>query len=144
MIVTGANETLKSIQKKAPVVNYIVAQWEPNINKKREDTIIQINSTKTENILFTKKLKSPNFFNLKIKNHTIPITKTAKYLGIQLDTRLNFHNHKRNNQKSTHSHKNIIPTTKQKQHDDNDQQTTVVQNVNTTNTYIRRPRVVSP
>ncbi|RZC42369.1 hypothetical protein BDFB_006666 [Asbolus verrucosus] len=38
MIVTSADETLKTIMHKAPVVNYIVAQWEAHVNRK---TMIQ-------------------------------------------------------------------------------------------------------
>ncbi|RZC36381.1 hypothetical protein BDFB_014404, partial [Asbolus verrucosus] len=34
LVITTANETIKSVEKKAPVVCYVVVRWEKHINKK--------------------------------------------------------------------------------------------------------------
>lgn len=53
---------------------------------------IKLNETKTESIIFTKRRPLINS-NIKINNHVIPWSDNVKYLGLYLDTKLNFTEH---------------------------------------------------
>lgn len=58
---------------------------------------IDINSEKTEQIIFAKKYTNNKIFTpLKINNTTITPAPTVKYLGVHMDTRLNFKAHIKN------------------------------------------------
>lgn len=50
---------------------------------------LKLNASKTEAILFTRKRKLPNR-KLRINNHTIPWSKSVKYLGIYFDPKVNW------------------------------------------------------
>lgn len=55
---------------------------------------IKLNANKTENITFSKKFTCNKVYNhLKVENHTVPVSKQVKYLGVILDNRLNFTAH---------------------------------------------------
>jgi hypothetical protein len=58
-----------------------------------DEWLITINASKTETILFTRKSTNKIIRKLKVKDKTIAKTPTVKYLGLTLDTRLNFHTH---------------------------------------------------
>jgi hypothetical protein len=59
-----------------------------------DEWLITINANKTETILFTRKSTNSKIITkLKVKDKTIATTPTVKYLGLTLDTRLNFHTH---------------------------------------------------
>jgi hypothetical protein len=58
-----------------------------------DEWLITINASKTETILFTRKSTNKIIRKLKVKDKTIATTPTVKYLGLTLDTRLNFHTH---------------------------------------------------
>jgi hypothetical protein len=52
---------------------------------------LKLNETKTETIIFSRKRTNNKIFTpIKINNHTVTPAKTVKYLGVTLDTRLNF------------------------------------------------------
>jgi hypothetical protein len=52
---------------------------------------LRINEKKTENIVFTRKKTNTKIITkLRVGDHAIPPTNTIKYLGLHLDTRLNF------------------------------------------------------
>ena len=72
---------------------------------------INLNSTKTENILFTRKTTNNKVFSpLKIDNQKINIKNEVKYLGIKLDKRLTFKPHIKNTlQKVYGAMRNLFP-----------------------------------
>ena len=72
---------------------------------------INLNSTKTENILFTRKTTNNKVFSpLKIDNQKINIKNEVKYLGIKLDKRLTFKPHIKNTlQKAYGAMRNLFP-----------------------------------
>ncbi|EFA09320.1 hypothetical protein TcasGA2_TC001646 [Tribolium castaneum] len=64
------------------------------LDKYFDDWLITINPDKTETILFTRKFTSNKIITkLKIKNQTISDSLCVKYLGVNLDKRLNFQTH---------------------------------------------------
>ncbi len=55
---------------------------------------MKVNKTKTEQIIFTRKRTNTKpFSQLKIDGHPVQPEKVVRYLGLQLDTRLNFKHH---------------------------------------------------
>jgi hypothetical protein len=55
---------------------------------------LKINESKTENIIFARKRTNINILSkLRVGDHQITPSKSVKYLGLQLDPRLNFKKH---------------------------------------------------
>ena len=54
---------------------------------------LKFNASKTEAIFFTKKLKTPNFKQLHVNGEAVKYSKGCKYLGIYLDSKLNWNTH---------------------------------------------------
>jgi hypothetical protein len=76
----------KQIQIHLDILTKFYTKWKININPE-----------KTENIIFTKKFTNNKIFTpIKINNTTITPTKTVKYLGMYLDTRLTHKIHIKN------------------------------------------------
>lgn len=58
---------------------------------------ITLNVSKTEQIIFTRKFTNNKIFTpIRIGNHLITPKNSVRYLGVQLDSRLNFHEHIKN------------------------------------------------
>lgn len=72
---------------------------------------IQINPEKTETITFTKKFTNTKIFQLpKIYNQQITPKTSVKYLGVHLDTRLNYQTHTKNTiTKASNALKQLYP-----------------------------------
>ena len=66
-----------------------------NLSKYNEKWKIKINATKTDLVIFSKKLKKENNDNLNIRMDDTKIEQknSAKYLGMHLEKRLNFNKH---------------------------------------------------
>lgn len=65
---------------------------------------IKINKDKTQQIVFSRKYTNNKIYiPLEINNHPIETTNSVKYLGVELDSRLNFHNHINNKVKKAYN-----------------------------------------
>ena len=72
---------------------------------------INLNPTKTENILFTKKYTNNRIIDqLKVDGQIIPVKNTTKYLGIHLDRRLTFKDQIKNSLRKSYGNlRNLFP-----------------------------------
>ena len=90
-VVTYADDVMLLTSGKFPEILRDLLQTGLNITLKwTSDCGLNLNPKKTEIILFTRKYKPPQLKELKIREITIPLTKNIKFLGIILDSKLDW------------------------------------------------------
>ena len=90
-IIAYADDVMLMVSGKFPDTLCDILQGCLNYTHKWASTCgLSLNPLKTKLILFTKKYKPPPLKDIKVQNTTIPLSREIKYLGVILDSKLNW------------------------------------------------------